>query len=43
MERGISYKEALNAAKDQGIAEKDPTLDVEGFDSAIKLLILTKF
>lgn len=43
MERGISYKEALNAAKDQGIAEKDPTLDVEGFDSAIKLIILTKF
>ena len=37
----IEYKEALKKAQDLGIAETDPTLDVEGWDTATKLLILT--
>lgn len=38
---GVTYQEALKIAQEQGIAETDPTLDVEGFDTATKLLILT--
>jgi homoserine dehydrogenase len=42
METGkISYREALAKAQAKGIAETDPTLDVEGWDTASKLLILT--
>lgn len=37
----LEYTEALKRAQELGIAEKDPTLDVEGFDTATKLLILT--
>lgn len=37
----IEYSEALKIAQKQGIAETDPTLDVEGWDTATKLLILT--
>ncbi len=39
--RGVAYKEALKKAQDLGIAESDPSLDVEGWDTATKLLILT--
>lgn len=39
--RGIEYQQALEIAQDQGIAETDPTLDVGGWDTATKLLILT--
>jgi homoserine dehydrogenase len=39
-ERGVSYEEALKEAQSLGIAETDPTLDVEGYDTANKLLIL---
>jgi len=35
-----SYQEALADAQKLGITETDPTLDVEGWDTAIKLLIL---
>lgn len=38
---GVEYKEALEKAQELGIAESDPTLDVEGWDTATKLLILT--
>lgn len=42
MERhGIQYREALRKAQQMGIAETDPTLDVEGWDTATKLVILT--
>ncbi|MBU5256703.1 homoserine dehydrogenase [Tissierella praeacuta] len=37
----IEYSEALKIAQKQGIAETNPTLDVEGWDTATKLLILT--
>lgn len=39
-EEEIDYNEALNIAIDEGIAEKNYTLDVEGFDTASKILIL---
>jgi len=35
-----TFQEALKEAKDKGFAEKDPTLDIEGMDSAHKLIIL---
>jgi homoserine dehydrogenase len=38
---GCSFGEALKEAKLKGFAEKDPTLDIEGLDSAHKLLLLT--
>lgn len=40
-EKGCEYAEALKEAQEQGIAETNPTLDVEGWDTAGKLLILT--
>lgn len=39
-EVGLSYQEALKEAQQLGIAETDPSLDVEGYDTANKLLIL---
>jgi homoserine dehydrogenase len=38
---GVSYEKALHKAQKLGIAESDPSLDVEGLDTAIKLIILT--
>lgn len=38
---GCSYEDALKTAQECGIAETNPTLDVEGWDTATKLLILT--
>jgi len=40
MERGHSLDDGIAAAQDAGIAETDPTLDVDGWDSAAKILIL---
>lgn len=39
---GVSYKEALAEATELGFAELDPTLDVDGFDSKYKLVLLLK-
>jgi homoserine dehydrogenase len=39
-DEGISFKEALDQAQKQGYAEADPTLDIEGFDTAHKVAIL---
>lgn len=39
---GIGYAEALKDAQDLGFAELDPTLDVDGFDSKYKLVLLLK-
>jgi homoserine dehydrogenase len=41
MESGKSYAEALAEAQAQGYAEADPTGDVEGFDAAAKVAILS--
>jgi len=38
---GCSFSDALREAKIKGFAEKDPTLDIEGIDSAHKLVLLT--
>ena len=40
-DEGIEFDVALERAKANGYAEADPTLDVEGFDTAHKLAILT--
>ncbi len=40
MEEGMSYDEALKKAQKLGFAEADPSFDVEGKDSAQKLVIL---
>jgi len=40
-DEGIDFREALAKATQAGYAEADPTLDVEGFDTAHKLAILT--
>ncbi len=40
MTHGQTYDQALAAAQAQGCAEADPSLDVEGWDAAIKLVIL---
>jgi homoserine dehydrogenase len=39
-EDGSTFAEALAAAQVEGYAEADPTLDVEGFDTAHKITIL---
>lgn len=41
-ERNISFGDALADAQANGIAEPDPALDVEGWDTAVKILILAK-
>jgi homoserine dehydrogenase len=40
--KGIAYQEALKQAQELGFAEANPTLDVEGFDSKFKLILLIK-
>ncbi|MDZ4717308.1 MAG: homoserine dehydrogenase [Roseiflexaceae bacterium] len=40
MEQGIPYAEALAEMQRRGLAETDPTLDVEGWDAANKLTIV---
>lgn len=42
-EQGLGFTEALHQAQQAGIAEKDPSFDVEGWDTACKLLILANF
>ncbi len=39
-DEGVSFQEALAEAQRQGYAEADPTLDVEGTDTAHKIAIL---
>lgn len=39
MRAGISYADAVQAAKDQGCADQDETLDVDGWDAVVKLVI----
>ena len=37
---GVAFADALKDAQDKGYAESDPTLDVDGFDTAHKLAII---
>ena len=39
-DEGLSFNAALKEAQEMGIAERDPTYDIEGIDSACKLAIL---
>jgi len=39
-EEGVAYEDALSEAQRLGLAERDPTADVEGFDAAAKVAIL---
>ena len=41
MEAGVTYAQALAEAQARGIAETDPTMDVDGWDTAAKLLIIS--
>ncbi|WP_231568158.1 homoserine dehydrogenase [Novosphingobium malaysiense] len=43
MERGIGFPEALREAQAGGFAESEPSRDIEGWDTACKLLILANF
>jgi homoserine dehydrogenase len=36
---GVSFEEALAGAQKEGYAEADPSLDIDGFDTAVKLVI----
>ena len=40
-DEGVSFESALAGAQAKGFAEADPTLDIEGFDTAHKLAILS--
>lgn len=41
MEEGGTFKEALKEAQDRGIAEPDPSLDIDGWDSACKIQLIS--
>jgi homoserine dehydrogenase len=41
-ERGASFSEALSGAQASGVAEPDPSLDLDGWDTVVKTLILAK-
>jgi homoserine dehydrogenase len=40
-EEGLDFEEVLKEAQEKGYAEQDPTFDIEGHDTAQKLIILT--
>lgn len=40
--KGIDFQTALEQAQDLGYAEADPTLDIEGFDTAHKLCVIIR-
>jgi homoserine dehydrogenase len=42
LERGVSFREAVEAAQRAGYAEQDPTLDLDGTDAAQKLVVLAR-
>jgi len=40
LEEGISFSDALKEAQSRGIAEPDPSLDIDGWDTAVKILLI---
>ncbi|MGQ9718635.1 MAG: homoserine dehydrogenase [Nitrososphaerales archaeon] len=42
-EKGIEFESALRMAQELGYAEKDPSLDIDGFDTACKLVIMANW
>ncbi|MEM3437287.1 MAG: homoserine dehydrogenase [Nitrososphaerales archaeon] len=43
IEKNIEFDEALKKAQELGYAEKDPSLDIDGFDTACKLVIMANW
>lgn len=43
MYEGLNFSEALQDASEKGYAEKDPTLDIDGYDAVAKLVISSNF
>jgi len=43
MEDGLTFNEALMDAKKNGYAEADPSLDIDGYDAAAKLVIMANW
>ncbi|MGH9998583.1 MAG: homoserine dehydrogenase, partial [Nitrosopumilaceae archaeon] len=43
MANGMTFKAALADAKKKGYVEADPSLDIDGFDAAAKLVILANW
>jgi homoserine dehydrogenase len=41
IEKGRSFEEAIRRAQAMGIAETDPTADLDGWDSAVKIVAMT--
>jgi homoserine dehydrogenase len=41
IEKGRSFDEAVRRAQSMGIAETDPAADLDGWDSAVKVVVLT--
>jgi homoserine dehydrogenase len=41
IERGRSFEEAIRRAQAMGIAESDPTADIDGWDAAVKVVVMT--
>jgi len=41
-EKGLPFADALKKAQELGYAEADPTLDIQGFDAAHKLIVLIR-
>lgn len=42
-EKHITFDKALSAAQELGFAEADPTMDVDGYDAAAKLVIMANW
>jgi homoserine dehydrogenase len=40
MEQGLSFEESLKKAKQMGVAETDPSHDIDGWDAAVKVAAL---
>ncbi len=43
MEEGLSFNDALSDAKEKGYAEAEPSLDIDGYDAAAKLVIMANW
>lgn len=43
MYEGLNFSEALQDASEKGYAEKDPTLDIDGYDAVAKLVIASNY
>lgn len=41
-DEGLSFEDALKDAKKKGFAEADPTFDIEGFDAAHKITVVSR-